>query len=802
MSSEARGELDVRGREVLLEPLAYLLPMLDHTEDAIIALDKERRIAAWNKGAERMYGWSADEMLGRHPPSFLHLDLGDERLAEVRRELDRLGRWRGEASVERKDGSFVWIDALTVAVRGRDGTITGYLGIHRDITERKRAEQALREARQRTESILESIGDAFFAADRDWRYTYLNQRAVAHAAAALGRDVSAEELLGQSCWETFPEWVGTPFYEASHDALREQRAMELEIYVERIAGWFEARLYPSDTGVSTYLRDITERKRDEDQLRYHASLLDNMEEGLIATDADDFRITAWNRGAERLYGYSAEEVLGRPAREVATFPGDQARLKLEGELLDTGRTGIELTAARKDGSPVDVELIATAVKDEQGKTSGYLGIHRDISRRKRGQEQLRLSQRELEQRVRQQAAVAELGLAALRTVDLRSVMDSAALLVASTLEVEYASVNELLADRERLLVSAGAGWSAGVVGTATLPAGRSSPAGYALLTRQPVIVDDMTAETRFEVPALLRKHDVMSEIIVVIGLVGDPFGTLTALSKRRRTFSVHDLSFMQSVANVLATAVERFTLDERLEVARKAERARISRELHDDALRELTKALGIALVARSNSSEPQDEQRWAALTLTLRLLGQELRSAIYDLRLGIHEDRAFADLLDELVALQSELAVSPTGRAARAGGAPRRLARPSRHRAAEDRPRGGHERAPALGRHDDPRRRRRIDGRAPAPHRQRRRSMARSRGCDLQPHRNGDHGYARASRRARRGAPDRSGTRRRHQGVAGASADRMKAMSAGHRLPINRQRLDGFATVQIRVDWS
>ena len=142
-------------------------------------------------------------------------------------------------------------------------------------------------------------------------------------------------------------------------------------------------------------RDITERKRHEDRLRYHAGLLDNMEEGLIATDADDFRITAWNRGAERLYGYSAEEVLGRPAREVAGFPGDQARLKLEGVLLDTGRTGIEFTAARKDRSPVDVELIATAVKDEQGKTSGYLGIHRDISRRKRGQEQLRLSQREL-----------------------------------------------------------------------------------------------------------------------------------------------------------------------------------------------------------------------------------------------------------------------------------------------------------------------------------------------------------------------------------------------------------------------
>ena len=102
---------------------------------------------------------------------------------------------------------------------------------------------------------------------------------------------------------------------------------------------------------------------------------------MIATDAEDFRITAWNRGAERLYGFSAEEVLGRPAREVATFPGDQARQKLEAELLETGRTRIEFEARRKDGTPVEVELIAVAIKEERGETTGYLGIHRDISER-------------------------------------------------------------------------------------------------------------------------------------------------------------------------------------------------------------------------------------------------------------------------------------------------------------------------------------------------------------------------------------------------------------------------------------
>lgn len=518
---------DTTERDRSGEHLSYLVPLVEEIDDAVIALDGGRRVVMWNRGAERMYGWSVDEMLGKHLPSLLRMDMREEEPTAVRQQLSERGRWRGEASVTRRDGSTVWVEAVNIGIRDAHGEITGYLGIHRDIGERKRAEQ---------------------------------------------------------------------------------------------------------------------------RSQYHASLLDNIEDGVIATDAEDFRIVAWNRGAVRLYGFSVDDVLGREARDVASYPGDESRQRLEAELLETGRTRIEFTAVCKDGSPVEVELIAVAVEDDWGATTGYSGIRRDISERRR-------AQAELGQTLRQQAAVAELGLAALATDDLQSVLDRAAHVVASTLDVEYAGINELLADRERLLVSAGAGWPVGIVGSATLPAGRGSPAGYALLMREPVIVDDMSAETRFEVPALLRESAVLSEIIVVIGLVGNPFGTLTALSKTRRTFSEHDVSFMQSVANVLATVAGRSQEDERLEAARKAERGRISRELHDGGLRELTEALGIATLARSSSSEPRDEQRWAALTATLQRLGQQLRSAIYDLRLGTHEDRLFADLLDDLVAVQSELAV-------------------------------------------------------------------------------------------------------------------------------------------------
>jgi signal transduction histidine kinase len=342
--------------------------------------------------------------------------------------------------------------------------------------------------------------------------------------------------------------------------------------------------------------------------------------------------------------------VGRPAREVASYPGDESRLRLEAELLDTGRTRIEFTAVRMDGCPVEVELVALAVKDERGTITGYLGIHRDISERRR-------THAELEQRLRQQAAVADLGLAALATTDLPAVLERATVLVARTLDVEYASVEQLLPDRERLLVSAGAGWPAGIVGNALLPAARGSPAGYALLTRRPVIVDDIAVEPRFAVPRMLREHGVKSEAIVVIGLLGDSLGTLSALSKNGRTFTAHDVSFMQSVANVLATVAERASMDRRLEAARRAERTRISRELHDGALRELTEALGVATLARSNSAAPRSEPRWAELMAILQRLGQQLRGAVYDLRLGTDEHRGFAPLMDDLVAVQSELAV-------------------------------------------------------------------------------------------------------------------------------------------------
>lgn len=109
------------------------------------------------------------------------------------------------------------------------------------------------------------------------------------------------------------------------------------------------------------------------------------------------------------------------------------------------------------------------------------------------------------------------------------------------------------------------------------------------------------------------------------------------------------------VAKMLATAVESSEEDKRLDSAREAERSRIARDLHDEALRELTDAFALATIGRSTTPQPDDERRWAGLITALQRVDQQLRSAIYDLRLGAHEERPFADLLGDLVTIQANI---------------------------------------------------------------------------------------------------------------------------------------------------
>ena len=167
----------------------------------------------------------------------------------------------------RKDDSILWVNLTVFLARDASGEPDYLIVIFEDITERKRAEEELKGSHRRIEDILESITDEFFAVDREWRYTYINERALDRVRTLKGEELTRKDLLGEDPWEAVPEVVGTEFYEKYQEAVREQKTVDFEAYSPLSGRWIEAHAYPSEEGLSVYCQDVTEAQagREETQ---------------------------------------------------------------------------------------------------------------------------------------------------------------------------------------------------------------------------------------------------------------------------------------------------------------------------------------------------------------------------------------------------------------------------------------------------------------------------------------------------------------------------------------------------------
>lgn len=198
----------------------------------------------------------------------LHPDDRERTLACWNRSLRSGEPYATEFRVRNAAGSYHWFLGQARPRRDDDGRIIQWFGTLTDIDDRKRLEQEReqllareREAREQVTTILESITDAFFALDREWRFTYLN-----HQTEPLFQR-SRAELLGRVMWDEFPEARGSVFERGYRQAAEERRTVKIEEYYPPLDIWVDVRAYPSDDGLSVFIRDITPRKRAEDKLR-------------------------------------------------------------------------------------------------------------------------------------------------------------------------------------------------------------------------------------------------------------------------------------------------------------------------------------------------------------------------------------------------------------------------------------------------------------------------------------------------------------------------------------------------------
>lgn len=264
----------------------------------------------------------------------------------------------------------------------------------------------------------------------------------------------------------------------------------------------------------------------------------------------DGRVRHWNPAAERMFGWSANEIVGQPLPYVP--PGrrgefDDVLAKTQG---GGGVAGFETIRLRKDGSPIAISMSTARLVDRDGAVTGLVGVMEDVTERKRVAD-------ELASRQQQQEALAGLGLAALEGGDLPALLEEASALVADTLRIPLTGVLELLPDEQTLALRAGVGWRPGLVGSHALGRGVPSMATYALQRGEPVIVDDLRSDDRFPPSAELLQHGIVGGVATVVYGGRRPYGVLEALATERRDFTRDDVRFLQGIAATLGLAIER-----------------------------------------------------------------------------------------------------------------------------------------------------------------------------------------------------------------------------------------------------
>ncbi len=417
LSAELEQRVRIRTAE-LAELNRLQRAVLDGTVLSIISTRPDGMIATFNQGAERMLGYARGEVVGRHTPELIH-DRAEvaARAAVLSVELGRriepgfeafVARTRGGAVEEgewtyvRKDGSRLPVWLSVTALRDEQGTITGFLGIAQDLTERRQAQQALAASEQRMRLFAAHAPAAVAMFDREMRYLVVSER------WRQDYGLTDRDIIGRSHYEIFPE-IPARWKEIHRRCLAGATEVNEADPFDRADGrrqWLNWRVQPwhepdgAIGGLVMFTADITEQIRIREELRVSreqlATIFASMAEGLVLQDASG-RIMNCNPAAERILGLPLDQLSGRTSLDPRWRVVDAGGATLVGEnhpAMVTLRTGrpqreVELGVDRPDGSRVWISVNTEPMVNPVGGVPAVIVSFTDITARKNAELRLR-----------------------------------------------------------------------------------------------------------------------------------------------------------------------------------------------------------------------------------------------------------------------------------------------------------------------------------------------------------------------------------------------------------------------------
>lgn len=372
--------------------------ILDAAVDGIITIDEQGRIESFNRAAETIFGYTEEEVLGRNVNMLMPEPDRSRHDSYLRSYL-----WTGQAKIIgigrevtglRKDGRTFPMD-LAVG-EARIGGRRLFAGTVRDISGRKRTESRLRESEARTRAILEAAVDGVITIDESGIVRSVNP------AAERIFGYRAVEIVGRNVNMLMPE----P-YRSEHDGylrnyMETSQARIIGLGREVQGQRKDGSVFPMDLAVGEgalaggrifagFVRDITDRKAVEERLRAADErfriLVDGVRDYAITLLSPEGTVISWNAGAQRLYGWSAEEAENQPL--TLFYPPDQSSVDALTAAQRDGRFEGEGLRRRSDGSTFWAHEVVTALRAPSGALSGFASVSRDMSESRRHEDDLR-----------------------------------------------------------------------------------------------------------------------------------------------------------------------------------------------------------------------------------------------------------------------------------------------------------------------------------------------------------------------------------------------------------------------------